>query len=231
MKSAESPLEARESEVTDMAATEESLALRVDLGRIAFLQQFTDVLLALDRAYNALYYFLDFARDLQDFPRHSSPYWRDPLLWAWHSPLVGMPAGLRRFQVGATMIARPEDFSTFVLPSDRLVLKACQISSPGWMDILGKLDPLRILRDLHEMRKDREYREEAEKEKLRLENELLRNQVIRERIDILKELGVPGSVLKEIVNLVLLEPIREVETHVDSGRIRGFKPVSLSTDE
>ncbi len=116
-----------------------------------------------------------------------------------------------------------------MLPSDRLVLKACQIGSPGWIDILGKLNPLQILREYHEMRKDREYRERAEKERLHLENELLRNQVIRERIEILKELGFPRSTIKEIVNSVLKEPLEAFGAHVDNGNIRGLESLSQST--
>lgn len=212
-----------------MSQTEENAALRVDLGPIDFIQQFTEVLLDLDRAYNALYTFLDFTEDIEQL-LIGRPVWRD-LLWAWHGPLVRMPAGPGRSKVGATIIAQVEDFSTFVLPSDRLVLKACHIGSPGLMDIVGKLNPLKIVRDWHEMRKDREYREGLEKEKLRLENELLRNEVIRGRIEILEKLRYSRTFIKQAVNVLLNEPIRSLEQHVDSGRIRRLELLPLNANK
>jgi hypothetical protein len=74
---------------------------------------------------------------------------------------------------------------------DRLVLSAVQISSPGFWEMLAKFNPLEVMRsylnDRHERRKDREYREDAEQEALYLQNELLRNKVLEERLKILRE--------------------------------------------
>jgi hypothetical protein len=210
-----------------MAEAEENLTLRVELGSMDFVHQFTDVLIDLDRAYNGVCYFLDLSRDIEDFHSRWIPYLPWPHAVAWfplQARMRGRSSWRRRVPV---VVAGVEDLSTFVLPNERLVLKGCQINSPGWMDILGKLNPLRILaqilRDYHEIRKDREYREEAEKERLRLENELLKNQVVRERIEILRQCGVSRSSIRQIFNSVLKEPINALQAHVDNGNIRDLR--------
>lgn len=69
--------------------------------------------------------------------------------------------------------------------NDRVVFTSANISSPGFWEFLAKLNPLEIIRlflnDRHERRKDRQYREGMEEENLYLQNELLRNKIIRER--------------------------------------------------
>jgi hypothetical protein len=54
-----------------------------------------------------------------------------------------------------------EASSGMVLPKDRLVLSAAALSSPGFFEFLGSLNPLEVIRkylvDRHERRKDREY--------------------------------------------------------------------------
>jgi hypothetical protein len=62
----------------------------------------------------------------------------------------------------------------FISSEDRLVLGRVRLSSPGILQFLGALNPLefirKILADRHERRKDNQYRNAAEQDRLQLEN-------------------------------------------------------------
>jgi hypothetical protein len=116
-----------------------------------------------------------------------------------------------------------EASSGMVLPTDRLVLSAVELSSPGFFEFLGSLNPLEVIRkylvDRHERRKDREYKEGLEAQRLSLENQRLANGVIAERIDILKKLGVPDPVIASIVNHLVYRPLEDLGGIQDRGLI------------
>lgn len=79
-------------------------------------------------------------------------------------------------------------------------LAAAEFHSPGFWEVLGSLSPLKFIMDCllhwHERKKDETYRNDAEAEKLRLENELKLNEVLRQRIEILKAAGVTNEELR-----------------------------------
>ncbi len=64
-------------------------------------------------------------------------------------------------------ISKPEQV---VLPQDRLYLSKIEIASPGWIEVLGALNPLEMIRkylqDRHTRRQDKDYRETAEAQRL-----------------------------------------------------------------
>jgi hypothetical protein len=97
------------------------------------------------------------------------------------------------------------------------------MKSPGYWDFLGKLNPLEVtrqyLQDRHERRKDREYREAAEKRRLDLDNTLLENKVIKERIEIAKNLGATEEDLAPLLNELVIKPVRELDRYQDRGAI------------
>lgn len=113
----------------------------------------------------------------------------------------------------------PEEVASLVPHSERLVLKAAQLSSPGYWDFLGKLNPLEVIRhylnDRHERRKDRDYRESAEARRLRLENLKLENQVLRERIEIARGLGATERDLAPLLNELVYRPLQALDRHQD----------------
>jgi len=105
------------------------------------------------------------------------------------------------------------------------------ISSPGFWEFFGKLNPLEVIRqyltDRHEQRKDREYREPAEKKKLNLENQLLENQVIRERIQMAKELGATNEDLTPIINVLVGKPLSKLAPYQDHDLIQDAEIVEV----
>lgn len=120
--------------------------------------------------------------------------------------------------------------SDAVLPELRLVITRVQIESLGFWEFLGSLNPLQQIReylnDRHERRQDKEFREAAEKEKLRLENELVQrqilekdNSVLRDRINILKELGFSDHEIRQLIWTQVGKPLATLGRHQDTGLI------------
>jgi hypothetical protein len=119
-----------------------------------------------------------------------------------------------------------------VLPEYRLELKRVSIQSPGWLEVLGALNPLReireYLKDRHERRKDHEYREPAEKDRLVLENDLLRRQILeketsifRDQVALLKEAGVSEDEIRQFIWSRLGQPLARLGRHQDTKLIEG----------
>jgi hypothetical protein len=119
-----------------------------------------------------------------------------------------------------------------ILPEYRLELRRVSIQSPGFWEFIGGLNPLQQLRDYlndrHERRKDHEYRELAEKERLRLDNELLQrqiwekeNSILREQLSIMKEIGLGDAEIQQFIWSRLGSPLSQLGRHQDSGLIEG----------
>jgi hypothetical protein len=170
---------------------------------------------SLEHAYCGAYIFFDLLVD--DEARFRRGF--VPLPWRWTHPSFPRVA--------------PRDFAMFVKPDDQLVLRAARLSSPGAWEFLAKLNPLEVVRhylaERHERRKDKEYRERAEDKRLSLENSLLENRVIRERIEIARSMGATDADLIPLLNEFIHQPLRELGKHQDSGLIDGAEIKQLAS--
>jgi hypothetical protein len=121
-----------------------------------------------------------------------------------------------------------------VLPGDRLRLHAVEVRSPGVWEFLGSLNPLETLRkyleDRHRRRQDREYREPAERERLTLENERLRTQVVKERLDLFREVGIPEEKIREALTIHVIQPLQNLDRFRDSGLIEDAETVEVPSE-
>jgi len=117
-----------------------------------------------------------------------------------------------------------------VLPEDTLWLHRINIESPGFWEFLGALNPLETLRkylaDRHERIKDKQYRNQLEAEKMRLEVERLKTEVAKDRIDLLREVGVPEEKIRDALTRHLVEPLSVIDRHQDAGLILGAEIVN-----
>lgn len=122
------------------------------------------------------------------------------------------------------MAALTRGVASLVPGRDRLVLHSARFESPGFWEFLGALNPLEVIRqylnDRHERRRDREYRDAAEARRLDLENCLLENRVLRERIEIAKSLGATDSDLAPLLNELVYRPLRALNVAQDEGFIK-----------
>jgi hypothetical protein len=133
-------------------------------------------------------------------------------------------SGSRRAGVG-TQYWPPsaQEIASFVPRAEQLILASVNINSPGSWDFIGALNPLEVLRkylsDRHERRKDHEYRESAEQRRLALENMVLENNVLSERIRMAKELGATDLDLAPLLNELVFKPLTALDRYQDKGVI------------
>lgn len=116
-------------------------------------------------------------------------------------------------------------FREELYPSHDLVLARASFRSPGFWEFIGNLNPLKIICDYlqqrHERLKDNQYRNRAEEEKMTLENAVLRNRVVRERVELLKQVGVPNEEIQLILTNYLASPLEKLGRQVTIRLVGG----------
>jgi hypothetical protein len=112
---------------------------------------------------------------------------------------------------------------------EQLVLASVKLASPGVWEFLGSLNPLeqvrKYLQDRHERKKDAKYREAAEERRMHLENQIRENQVLSERISMMRDLGATDRDLAPLLNRLLYQPLSALDRHQDQGVIEGAEIV------
>lgn len=125
-----------------------------------------------------------------------------------------------------------KDPSSVVLPEERIRIHRVSVRSPGFWEFAGSLNPLEVLRkyaaDRHERMKDESYRNAAEAERLRLENEKLKTDVVRDQIKLLRDLGIPEDRIVALLNRHLVAPLSDLDRFQDQGL---FEDASLAEVE
>jgi hypothetical protein len=152
-------------------------------------------------------------RAARDFPFPRYPFGLD---FGWPAPR-GAVRRTREWPPTAEQVA------SFVSRSEQLILSAVSLTSPGFWEFLGTLNPLEVLRkylnDRHERRKDLKYRESAERRRLELENLHLESKVISERVRIAKEIGATDRDLAPLLNELIDKPLVALDRYQDKGVI------------
>jgi hypothetical protein len=171
--------------------------LRLDAPRSGTVAETAAYLNALDSCYIHLATFHQWVDDIADGDwRHWAPF---PLPWYPVLPDVGAP------------------------PDVPLRVSAVQLQSPGFWEFFGALLPLETLRkylaDRHDRRKDRKWRDAQEAERARLENERLRTQVVSDRVEMLRKVGVPRSIIRRALVAHVIQPLETLDVFQDSDLI------------
>ena len=128
-------------------------------------------------------------------------------------------------------ISKPEEI---VFDLERLYLFRIRLTSPGWVDVFGKLNPLESLRqylnDRHERKKDAAYRSKAEEDRLRLENEQLlyeieriKTDVMKGKVQLLRDLGVSEHKIRQAITQHFLRPVEPLTQAQDAGFVGGAR--------
>lgn len=180
--------------------------LRLQADRLGTVADIRAYLEAVEQAYNGLYAF-----DLIVNEAKSRAADREPMSWR---------SSGRQLRIAIRRISRAE---AVVLPEDRLQLRAVSFQSPGFWGFLGALNPLETLRkyvqDRHERRRDRTYREPLEAERMALENQKLKTEVVKEQVELLRSLGVPEEKIREALMRHVVLPLEHLDRHQDSGLV------------
>jgi hypothetical protein len=164
-----------------------------------------------------------------EFPASLGLHQQARRYWRRFMPLTEEFIGLFPFESSLTQFT---GYAESMLPEYRLELRRVSIHSPGFWEFLGGLNPLKQLReylnDRHERRKDQEYRELAEKERLCLENELLQRQILekentilRDQLSIMREVGLGDAEIRQFIWSRLGAPLAQLGRHQDNRLIEG----------
>lgn len=196
--------------------SEETGRLAIVAKRGGTIAEISAFLSDLENAYLALYTF--------------DQLWLPPQLWHRFPPELWLKLGFP-FQLFGQAGFVPLKVDALP-PNARLTLERVRIESPGFWEILGSLNPLQQIReylnDRHRRRQDREFREASEKERLELDNELIRRQIeekkianLRERISILREAGYGDHYIQRIIWQAVGGPLSRLGRHQDTRLIGG----------
>jgi len=193
---------------------QELTSLRIYTNRLGNTSEIIQYLGDLEKAYNSIYFFYDF---LENFDPNSKRAQRHFFfLREFGYPFIDQP----------NLNNNPDS----ILPIYRLELTKINISSPGFWEVVGSLNPLEVIRnflnDRHKRRQDKEWRERLEKEKMEKENQLLQvqilegeNRVVRERIQLYRELGYSDQKVQELIWANVTQPLLILGKHQDSKLI------------
>ena len=109
------------------------------------------------------------------------------------------------------------------LKPQALQLKSVVLQSPGFWEFFGKWNPLEALRlylnDRHERRKDFAYRNQADAERLALENKQKQLTLVAEVLALARASGVPESEITTVFRELVLIPFLQLDTLQDKGLI------------
>jgi hypothetical protein len=146
-----------------------------------------ELLKAIDNAYNGT---LVFEQTLDSLRQRDGTFRQ----FRQEQPVFGFwPVLLRASKHGKPVLLTNDSFDSLISRQHRLVLVRVHLKSPGSWDIAGIGAALEVVRkfldDRQNRRKDQDYREPLEKERLTLENEILRTKAIEGRIRVAKDLG------------------------------------------
>ncbi len=187
--------------------------LLVEGPRLGRVREVVDLLNDIEHAYNNFYVFDSLVNSIE---KAESSY-----IYSRRTPKFSLVAKSK--------------VASFVLPEDKLRLHRIEFNSPGFWEFMGALNPLEVMRkwvaDNHERRKDRDYRESLEADRLYLENEKLKTEVVRDRVALLRENGVPEEKIREALTQYIVEPLTRLERHQDAGMIGGARLSSVNSGQ
>ena len=223
---------------------EENRTIRIKAERLGTVKEVRQMLKDFDNAYNSIYAFnflvdslqsdrerqrryqkdefYDLRKYWKEFFRHKDfPY--DPMFFE-----IFWDRHLRKFdetKINLLELQSKLDISKIVLPSELLVINKVNIQSPGFWEFLGSLNPLQqireYLKDRHERKKDKNYRSRQEEELGELSIIEKKNNIVNQRIGILKELGYSEAEIRQLVSSMIIEPLNKLGNHQDKGLIEG----------
>jgi len=210
----------------------ETTTLRIKAERLGTVSEVKNLLADLENAYNSIYAF-DFLVDSVIYDRERNfrqlderfhrmrRYWKefsnrkdfphDPFFYElfWEDNLNRQQYILPSLLELQSKI----DIEKIILPNDRLVISKVNIQSPGFWEFLGGLNPLQQIREYIKDRQEEELGDLSIEEK--------RNNIINQRIDMLKKLGYSDIEIRQLVTAMVITPLKELDKHQDNGQIEG----------
>jgi len=223
---------------------EEKSTIKIKAERLGTVKEIRKMLKDFDNAYNSIYAFNFLVDSLQTDKERQRRYRKDEfydLRKTWrdlykqrdfpYDPIffeIFWDRYLRRFdgnRINLIELQKNLKIDKIVLPSESLVINRVNIQSPGFWEFLGSLNPLQqireYLKDRHERNKDRKFKSRQEEELGELSIMEKKNNIVSQRIEILKGLGYSEAEIRQLVNSMIVEPLNKLGNHQDKGLIEG----------
>lgn len=128
-----------------------------------------------------------------------------------------------------------ETIFSLVPARHRLRLHRVSMSSPGFWEVLGRLNPLQFISEYlqgrHERRADLTYRWEADERRRRIEDAALLEEVLSRRIHNMHEAGASEPELAACRRRFLEEPLLRLASHQDSAAITTAEVTVLGVED
>lgn len=177
--------------------------LHLDLDGVWTVREWVSFFDRLRDTYAMLLPFLPSAEELEGAKTGT---WKDGFHYPWPGTEVRLPDG-KLFTLADLAVQAlhrdpsnmPKAFSERLSPFDEPVVDAVSISSPGWVDLVGRLNPLQAIHDIIVLIRD--WKEK--KQRARIENSILELKGIRQRIQLLRDAGFPDHRIQEYVQVWL----------------------------
>ena len=195
---------------------EETGRLVIVANRGGTIAEISAFLTDLENAYVALYSF--------------DQFWHSHRPWRHVHPAMFLEWGYPFQRIGHFGHATIEP--DMIPPNVRLSLERVRIESPGFWEFAASLNPLQQIReylnDRHHRRQDREYREEAEKERLEFDNQLIQRKIeekdiaaFREMMQIMREFGYDENDIRRFIWTYVGNHMSRLGRHQDTRLIDG----------
>lgn len=191
---------------------EEYLVLRIASSNLGKVSEISKFLQDMENAYNSLYSF-NYIVDVISIENA-----RDGSI-----PLKRLITEERPFLTNIVDWFKVIETRNVLFHADNLVLSKVTINSPGVWEFIGSLSPLmqirEYLKDRHERRKDKAYRDYQNQIRGDLEIVEKANGIIKQRIEILKSVGYTDIELKPILINLITDPLLRLGHYQDMGII------------
>lgn len=187
-------------------------SLRIELIRSGPTAEFSGFLSAFETAYVHVSSFHSWVKDVEE----NLEDWTD-----WEHYTNGMRR-VTRIPEGWSPELPPDIFGRVDFP---LYNSATGFASPGFWEFFGALNPLETIRkyiaERHERVKDRDWRDQLEAQKLSIELEKLRLDVVAKEVELLQRAGIPKTLVRRAVIAHISVPLKQLDIFGRDGLLGG----------
>jgi hypothetical protein len=223
----------------------ELTTIHLDTERLGTIKEVTSFLLELENVYNHIYVFEYIVDSLPaDIFQRITNIDKTERFWAeafketryknfrdyyerYFSTLYLYDLDHHRFLPPLKNYYENVDLNYLVLEKEQLILSKVNIQSPGFWEVLGSLGPLtqirEYLKDRHERKKDKQFRTAQEERKGELDIVEKEDELLKNKISILKSLGYTDAEIRPMVAALITRPLARLARFQDNGQL-GFSP-------
>jgi len=107
-----------------------------------------------------------------------------------------------------------------------LFIRALHIESPGWLEVLGSLNPLKWIHDYTKLILDHTSAaplRKSERRKRELETDMLALKVLKQEVQLMKSVGISQDEIRAIVQMTMLRRFHDINRTFADARVRRLR--------